>query len=286
MWQSHPQQAMYKRTFVGNALGVSMRGLGVGLCSLCIWSSSALAQTPACKSLVATGNPEYSPYLWRDPADDARLIGANADLMQLLSKEIGLPIDVRYMGSWARVQELAKSGRVDLIAGAFFTLPRLEYMDYFHPAFRSTRTVVWTSAKDTFPYKTWSDLKGRKGLTVLNNSLGESFDRYAKEFLQFDEVPQLEQAFRMLAVGRAQYIVYEEDPGLALAAKLSFTGLKRSSAAVSNEGLHLTLPHQSPCNTGELRGRIAKALHKLTKENVMKQLVDTNIQRWRQQAAP
>jgi polar amino acid transport system substrate-binding protein len=50
--------------------------------------------------------------------------------------------------------------------------------------------------------------------------------------------------------------------------------------------LHLTLPHQSPCNTGELRGRIAKALHKLTKENVMKQLVDTNIQRWRQQAAP
>ena len=286
MWQSHPQQAMYKKTFVGNALGVSMRGLGIGLCSLCIWSSSALAQTPACKSLVATGNPEYSPYLWRDPADDARLIGANADLMQLLSKEIGLPIDVRYMGSWARVQELAQKRTCRPYCRRIFYTDKAGIHGLFHPAFRSTRTVVWTSAKDTFPYKTWSDLKGRKGLTVLNNSLGESFDRYAKEFLQFDEVPQLEQAFRMLAVGRAQYIVYEEDPGLALAAKLSFTGLKRSSAAVSNEGLHLTLPHQSPCNTGELRGRIAKALHKLTKENVMKQLVDTNIQRWRQQAAP
>jgi polar amino acid transport system substrate-binding protein len=253
---------------------------------LCLWAGQTAAQTAPCKALVATGNPEYSPYLWRDPTDDTRLIGANADLMQLLSKEIGLPIAVKYVGSWARVQEQAKSGRVDLIAGAFFTLPRLEYMDYFHPAFRSTRTVIWTPAKNSFPYKTWSDLKGRKGLTVINNSFGEAFDRYAKEFLQIDEVSQLEQAFRMLGVGRAQYIVYEEDPGLALAAKLNYTELKTSSVAVSNEGLHLTLSHLSPCNTGELRGRIAKALHKLTKDNVMKQLVETNIQRWRQQAGP
>jgi len=270
---------------VGQASGLGWRSLWTAVL-LCLWAGQTAAQTPSCKSLVATGNPEYSPYLWRDPTDDSRLIGANADLMQLLSKEIGVPIEVKYLGSWARVQEQAKSGRVDLIAGAFFTLPRLEYMDYFHPAFRSTRTVIWTPAKNTFPYKTWSDLKGRKGLTVINNSFGEAFDRYAKEFLQIDEVSQLEQAFRMLGVGRAQYIVYEEDPGLALAAKLSYTELKTSSVAVSNEGLHLTLSHLSPCNTGELRGRIAKALHKLTKDNVMKQLVETNIQRWRQQAGP
>lgn len=276
---------MQTKSSVGQASSPGRRSLWFFAC-LCLWASHAAAQTVPCKALVATGNPEYSPYLWRDPADDSRLIGANADLMQLLSKEIGLPIEVKYMGSWARVQEQAKSGRVDLIAGAFFTLPRLEYMDYFHPAFRSTRTVIWTPAKNTFTYKTWSDLKGRKGLTVINNSFGEGFDRYAKEFLQIDEVSQLEQAFRMLGVGRAQYIVYEEDPGRALAAKLGYDALKTSSVAVSNEGLHLTLSHQSPCNTGELRGRIAKALHKLTKDNVMKQLVETNIQRWRQQAAP
>jgi polar amino acid transport system substrate-binding protein len=270
---------------VQQASGLCWRSL-CAVVWLCLWAGQTAAQTAPCKALVATGNPEYSPYLWRDPADDTRLIGANADLMQLLSKEIGLPIAVKYVGSWARVQEQAKSGRVDLIAGAFFTLPRLEYMDYFHPAFRSTRTVIWTPAKNSFPYKTWSDLKGRKGLTVINNSFGEAFDRYAKEFLQIDEVSQLEQAFRMLGVGRAQYIVYEEDPGLALAAKLNYNELKTSTVAVSNEGLHLTLSHLSPCNTGELRGRIAKALHKLTKDNVMKQLVETNIQRWRQQAGP
>lgn len=276
---------MHIKNWVGCVAGAGRYRRWAMWCLLAL-AGQASAQAPVCKSLVATGNPEYSPYLWRDPADDTRLLGANADLMHLLSKEIGIPIEVKYMGSWARVQELAKSGRVDLIAGAFFTLPRLEYMDYFHPAFRGTRTVIWTSAQDPFPYKAWSDLKGRKGLTVLNNSFGEAFDRYAKEFLHIDEVSQLEQAFRMLSVGRAQYIVYEEDPGLALAAKLNYTGLKTSAVAVSNEGLHLTLSHQSPCNTGELRGRIAKALHKLAKENVMKKLVETNLQLWRKQAGP
>ncbi len=278
-------KAMQIRTSVGPAPNLGKRCLWA-VVWLCLWAGQASAQSVSCKSLVATGNPEYTPYLWRDPTDESRLIGANADLMQLLSKEIGLPIEVKYQGSWARVQEQAKNGRVDLIAGAFFTLPRLEYMDYFYPAFRSTRTVIWTPAKNTFSYKTWSDLKGRKGLTVINNSFGEAFDRYAKEFLQIDEVSQLEQAFRMLGVGRAQYIVYEEDPGRALATKLGYDELKTSSVAVSNEGLHLTLAHQSPCNTGELRGRIAKALHKLTKDNVMKQLVENNIQRWRQQVGP
>lgn len=39
----------------------------------------------ACRQLTASGNPQYPPYLWRDPADDNRPIGANADLLQLLA---------------------------------------------------------------------------------------------------------------------------------------------------------------------------------------------------------
>jgi polar amino acid transport system substrate-binding protein len=274
---------MHKNNFVG-MISSWYRPSLLAVTYLFLWCGQAAAQAPACKSLVATGNPEYTPYLWRDPTDDTGLIGANADLMQLLSKEIGLPIEVKYLGSWARVQELAKNGRVDLIAGAFFTLPRLEYMDYFYPSFRSTRTVIWTTAKSTFPFKTRKDLIGRKGLTVINNSFGQEFDLYAEEFLKIDKVPQLEQAFRMLDVGRAEYLIYEDAPGQALAAKLGYIGLKTSSVSVSNEGLHLTLSHLSPCNTGEMRGRIAKAMHKLTKDNVMKQLVENNIQRWRLQA--
>lgn len=242
---------------------------------------SAFAQ--GCQKLVATGNPEYSPYLWQDPEDENKLVGANADLMQLLAKEIGIPIEVKYLGPWSRVQELARAGSVDLIAGAFFTNARLDYMDYFHPAFRGTRTVIWTNPANTFKYRTWSDLRNRKGLTVVNNSFGEDFDAYAKKSLSIDKVATLEQALRMLTLSRTDYLIYEEDPGLALAAKLNITGLKMAPVAVSTEDLFLTLSHKSPCNTSELRGRISKAMVGLTKDNVMKSLIDTNIQLWRKQ---
>ena len=253
------------------------------LLSTSLFFSLTAKANEICKSLVATGNPEYPPYLWRDPEDENRLIGANAEWMQLLAKEIGVPIDMKYVGPWGRVQEEAKLGRVDLLAGAFFTLPRLEYMDYFYPAFRETRTVIWTRNNSNLPYKKWADLVGKQGVTVINNSFGEEFDRYAKESLKISQVPSLEQALKMLSLSRADYLIYEEDPGLAYVAKMNISGLKTIAPPITNENLYLTLSHKSACNTPEMRGRIAKAVYKLDKQNVMNKLITANIQLWRKQ---
>ena len=40
-----------------------------------------------CRRLTATGNPEYPPYLWRDPRNPQQLMGANADLLKHLGKQ-------------------------------------------------------------------------------------------------------------------------------------------------------------------------------------------------------
>ncbi len=256
----------------------------VGFLTLMGLMSQAAEAAESCKALIATGNPEYPPYLWRDPEDETRLIGANADLMQLLAKELGIPVQMKYVGSWARVQEETKLGRVDLIAGAFFTLPRLDYMDYVYPAFRETSSVIWTRNNAQLHYKKWSDLIGKQGVTVINNSFGEDFDRYAQASLKISAVPSLEQALKMLTLSRVDYLVYEEDPGLAYAAKMNITGIKTISPAISNESLFLTVSHKSACNSGEVRGQIAKAMYKLTKQKVMNALVEKNIQIWRKQS--
>nr|WP_315241840.1 transporter substrate-binding domain-containing protein [uncultured Albidiferax sp.] len=234
-----------------------------------------------CKQLVATGNPEYPPYLWRDGVDGSRLVGANADLVQMVAKEIGIPIEVRYVGSWARVQEEARLGRIDLVAGAFFTVERLSYMDYVYPPFRDTRSVVWARQVAPLKYRQWSDLKNLSGMTVINNSFGEDFDRYAKRNLKINTVPSLEQAFKILQLGRVDYLVYEEDPGLAYIAKFAMAGLVPANPSVSNESLYLTLSHKSPCNTSEVRAALAKAMYSLAKQGVMKKMVESNIQLWR-----
>jgi polar amino acid transport system substrate-binding protein len=239
-----------------------------------------------CKQLIASGNPQYPPYLWRDPEDEGRLIGANADLLQLLAKELGIPIELRYVGPWARVQEEARGGRIDLIAGAFWTLPRTEYMDYFHPAFRETRSVLWVREGRRLNYQRWNDLIGRQGVTVINNSFGEEFDRYAKDKLKMSQVASLEQAIQMLQRARADYLIYEDSPAEAYLAKMNITEMKPLLPAVANESLHLTLSHRSACNSGEMRGRISRALYRLLKANVMPGLVERNVQLWRRQTQP
>jgi polar amino acid transport system substrate-binding protein len=241
------------------------------------------AAVAACSSLIASGNPDYPPYLWRDPTNGNRLIGANAALMALLSKEIGVPIEVRYISSWARVQEEMKNGRIDLIAGAFLTQPRLEYMDYVHPIIATTRSVVITRADSELKYAEWPDLVAHKGVTVIDNSFGEAFDRYAKENLKIEEVGKLDNALQLLAHDRADYLVYEDAPARAFAARLGIKDLKEAEASISNEDLYLTLSHRSSCNDGGMRGKLAKAMMKFHDDKVMDRLIAEAIKSWQGQ---
>lgn len=241
------------------------------------------AANEACSRLIASGNPQYPPYLWRDPEDDNRLVGANAELMQWLSKEVGLPIETRYVGPWGRVQEEMRAGRIDLIAGAFYTQARTEYMDYFHPAFRDTRSAVWTRQKFKLNYRRWGDLVGLQGVTVINNSFGEDFDRFARDSLKITQVASLEQAIQILQRGRADYLIYEDSPGDAFLAKMGITDVRQLPTPVAAENLYLTLSHRSPCNTPELRGKLARAMYKLNKQSPMPNLIEQSIQLWRRQ---
>ena len=237
-----------------------------------------------CERLVATGNPEYPPYLWRDPKNPQQLIGANADLLQHLAKELGVVVDIIYTGPWSRAQDEARTGRVDLIAGDFLTLPRLETMDYVPPAFYITPSVVWVHRGAEFPYAGWDDLRSRTGDTLVNNSFGQQFDAYAKSQLTLEGVSSLTQAFQKLLLGRTDYVLYERYPGQALADSLGLQDdLLVLDPPISSEGLHLTVSHNSACNDAWLRGRLAKAMNEALAADLPSVLLERNVQRWKDQ---
>ncbi|SCK23366.1 ABC transporter substrate-binding protein [Vogesella sp. LIG4] len=242
----------------------------------------AIASVP-CARLVASGNPEYPPYLWVDPNDDKRLIGAAADMMQMLSREVGIPISINYGGPWARVQKSVRDGRIDLIAGAFFTQPRRQYMSYIQTPLTITRTAIWMRDSKPFNYTRWLDLVGYRGVTVVNNSFGEEFDRFAEHSLNIETVGSVENALRMLSMGRADYLIYEDAPAQAYANRLGLQNLKTASGTITREPLYLTLGHQSSCFSDELYQRLNKAMKKLVDSKVMEQLIEKNQQRWREE---
>jgi len=237
-----------------------------------------------CERLVATGNPEYPPYLWRDPQNPRQLIGANADLLKQIADELGLVVDVIYTGPWSRAQDEVRTGRVDLIAGAFLTLPRLQTMDYVHPAFYYTPSVVWVSKERAFDYSGWDDLQGRTGDTLVNNSFGQQFDAYAKENLTLEGVASLTQAFQKLLLGRTDYVLYEQYPGLAVAGTQGLEEhLQILEPPISSEGLYLTLSHNSACNNAWLRGQLAVKMNQALQAGLPEQLLQRNLLRWQSQ---
>ena len=226
----------------------------------------AVADEP-CRRLTATGNPEYPPYLWRDPQNPQQLIGVNADLLKYLGKQLGLEIELIYTGPWSRAQEEVRTGRIDLMAGYFLTQARQQQMDFIAPPFLHTPSVVWVRQDSAFAYQQWADLKGRKGGILVSNSHGQQFDDYARANLTLEAVPGARQAFEKLLHKRSDYVVYEQYPGMALVRSLGIAGTVRVS-------------HHSPCNQPQLREALAREMEKIVAGALPEQLLQQNLERW------
>ncbi|WP_220495760.1 substrate-binding periplasmic protein [Oceanospirillum sediminis] len=236
-----------------------------------------------CKALIASGNAEYPPYLWRSPDDPEKLVGAIAFMIEDLAREIALPIDLRYSGPWGRVQKEVASGRVDMIAGAFFTQPRTEYMDYIYPEFQGTATAVWFNKEKPFKYTLWSDLKILRGVTVINNSFGQEFDEYSATELNINQVVSLEQGLRMLSAARVDYLIYEENPGKAYANQLNIENVAVHNEPVTRQNLYLTVSRVSACNSDQLKEQLAEALTLFDTQSRMNTYLEKAHQLWASQ---
>jgi polar amino acid transport system substrate-binding protein len=240
----------------------------------------ALSET-TCDHLTATGNAEYPPYLWRDPHNPHRLIGANADLIKHLGTALGLQIEVIYGGPWSRAQEEVRAGRIDMLAGYFLTAHREQTLNFIKPPFLFTRSMVWVRKKDAFAYHQWSDLIGRSGGTLVNNSFGQAFDDYAKANLSLEAVPTASQAFQKLILKRNDFVLFEQYPGMALAKKLGVeAAVEALEPPISSEGLYLALSPNADCIHPALQKQISDEMQKIVSSTLPQALVKSNLELW------
>jgi hypothetical protein len=100
-----------------------------------------------CERLMATADRQAAPYLWPDPQHPGKLLGANVELIKLLSRELKLPIKLLDSGSWFAAQQDVQSGRIDLLLGALLDSPGKEQLDYVQPATWPASTVLATSSR-------------------------------------------------------------------------------------------------------------------------------------------
>lgn len=250
------------------------------LSALSILLATSATADHHCPRLRISGNAEYPPFLWVDPLHPDELVGANAELMALLSKEIGIPVQMVYSGPWGRTQAMTKAGLVDMLAGAFDTHERRGYMSYISTPIYMTRSVIWIRDDKPIAPKSWDELANFSGITVINNSFGNNFDMFAERMLRIQKVGSLEVALRMLQAGRADYLVYEDQPAQAYIQKLGLKRLSISPLPISQEALYLTVSLKSPCYSPELITRVEAAMKKLSSQGVMGSLLAKYQQAW------
>ncbi|MDN8779960.1 transporter substrate-binding domain-containing protein, partial [Staphylococcus aureus] len=78
-----------------------------------------------CERIIATGADDNPPFLWRDPDQPERLIGANADILKMATDAIGLQLEMLPTGDAKAALAEVSSGRVDVLADAVLVAENL-----------------------------------------------------------------------------------------------------------------------------------------------------------------
>ncbi|MGM3388359.1 transporter substrate-binding domain-containing protein [Stutzerimonas stutzeri] len=237
-----------------------------------------------CDRLIATGGADNPPFLWRDPQNPKRLIGANADLLKRIADSLELKLELLYTGDSAKAVEEVNSGRVDLLADAALSVSELERMDFVHPAITGLQVAAWVRNEPGVFYASRDDLAGQTGTRVAGQNWGRVFEGYAAEALKLDTAPSLAEAMQRLLVGETDYVLHERYSAVALAGPLGLLDdVQRLQPPVLSRGMHLAVSHDSACNSPWLRGQLAVKMTELRAAGVPEQLLADNLDRWKQQ---
>ncbi len=270
--------------FVCSFIKVSFMGFGLLLKSVLV----ALLVVPSlafavgkCERLVATGAADNPPFLWRDPLNPQRLMGANAELLKQIGKSLGVKIELLYSGDASKALDEVRSGRVDILADASLVTQRLDEMDFVHPSIASLQTVAWVRNEPGFFYAAREDLAGHDGRFVSTSRFGREFDAFARQRLTLQPVASLSQAMEQLVTGKTDYVLHERYSALAgMGALAILDKVQRLEPPVLSHEMHLAISHNSACNDAWLRGQLALKMTELRAAGVPEQLLASNLERW------
>ena len=172
--------------------------------ALTLTSYSAFA-ADACAKLTVTGHPQYPVIMYKD---GDRIAGLAPMLVEAIAKQFKIPVESKYMGSWADAQAATREGKADMIVGLYFNDERAAYLDFVRPAYLIDPWVsVFVAKGKSFPFRDKQDLIGKKGVTNRGESYGTEFDAFIKERLTVARSDGIDDAFKDLLSGKADYMI-------------------------------------------------------------------------------
>jgi polar amino acid transport system substrate-binding protein len=233
-----------------------------------------------CTKIVATGHPQYPAIAYKDGDNIA---GAAPMLVEAIAKTLKVPLESKYMGTWEAAQAAARDGKADMIFGIYYNDERATYLDYVQPAFTFDDVAVFVVKGKEFPFTDKNDLIGKKGITNQGESYGNDFDAFMKDKLDVARADGIDDAFKDLLAGKADYLIAGYYPGLAEAAK---DGLKDKVVALNqallSQEMFVAFSKKSPCRS--LAGKFGQGITELTTDDSYDKILVEAQKAWEAQA--
>ncbi|HTA40699.1 MAG TPA: transporter substrate-binding domain-containing protein [Candidatus Acidoferrales bacterium] len=242
-------------------------GVALTLATACTSSTITTAVTPttpvgvACTSIVLTGHPSYPPVAW---ANGTTLEGGGIDVIRRVARDNGIGITVVNEGNWDDAQLAVRDGKADAIVGIYKTQERLAYFHYVSPALAPDPSSVLIRAGEAFDYKNWNSLIGKRGVVGAGESYGTKFDAFLAAKLTTYRVDTLNDIYRQLAAGKADYAL----SGYYAAVTSMPKTIAIAAPDFVTEGLYLAFQKGSVCSS-KLSAAFGKDIARLSADGTI-----------------
>lgn len=134
-------------------------GAGVLLWIACLPAAATAQTAAACpppgKPLLYIGDRDFPPYEYLD--EQKRPAGFNIEVVQALSRELGVPVDIRLL-SWADARQARERGAADLFSAGYVPA-RSDQFDFLAATTTIRSSILMRPGRESYP-STASDVKG------------------------------------------------------------------------------------------------------------------------------
>jgi polar amino acid transport system substrate-binding protein len=245
------------------------------LVTLTLTASSAFA-ADSCTKIVSTGHPAYPAIAFKDGDS---IVGAAPALVEAIAKNLKVPLESKYMGTWSDAQSAARDGKADMIVGVYFNDERAEYLDYVQPAFVFDPVVAFVAKDKKFAFTGQDELIGKKGATNKGESYGTKFDAFIKDKLTVARTDGIDAALEDLAAGKVDYVIAGYYPGDAEVAKLGLDDkIEALEPALLSAEMFVAFSKKSPC--AALASKFGDGITEMTTDGSFHQMLLDAVAKW------
>ena len=165
----------------------------------------------------------WPPYQVED--ESKNISGISAAIVNRVLEKLGVHVNSFKVYPWKRALYELKTGNAHALFSANMTQERKEYAYYPEESLFHSPWVIWGRKNSAVTYNGFQDLSGKVVGVVQGYSYTPEFWNFIQKHSRIEEVTYDDQMFRMLQLGRVDFVVAELRNGYHIVSQLGLDNI-------------------------------------------------------------